>query len=714
MTDSRTLHQRALRVRGDAAAGALRPVDWAATVAPVLAWPLDDAGSAVVERRFWRTRRRGPLQQAIIAGYRDPLRLASAQDAARQLEELLRPLRSAPPLPLATAAQRAALAAPVVGYMAELGRLDGALPEGAVALGPAFRLVLEGLQTLDGAVGLSLLVLPPEPGDQDDDAGAPVAAVLTPGPEARPLPTLRRARFCLRMFAARPIPAVLRARAEAMCLAGAPAQHAWTVACTPDAAAAARDAIAAQRPLDADAVVPCRASLATLTLGLPEPVDAAGRLALGRPVDGPLPSDGPVLGRAPRRDGRLLPWRLSWEQRRLHTFLAGASGCGKTTALLRLALADVEADHCVVLVDFHGDVADQLAVVVPAGRLVHVDPRRADTAPLQLLDPDPARAAAHLLSAVSEVWPQDFAGPMYHRAASLTCRALAATEALDRPWTLIDVDRFVTDSAFRRRVISRIDDRRLVAEVQRSHEVWDKPSRDDSSTVDWVASKLTPLTGGPGAALFAALPAAPLEEQIAAGAIIVVALPIGTLGTATASLAGRMFLPRLTAAIAAQGERPEDDRRPVSVIIDEAHLTAGQALGGLFAQARKFHASITVACQSPSQLEPHLEDVLTNAQTHLFGRLSAREALRVGARLGEEGVHLLPRLPRHHLVAALENSDPDLAPLVLTPVPPAALPAPPPRPPAPARLARDPDDQPSRAPASFADQLDERFPAERR
>jgi len=154
---------------------------------------------------------------------------------------------------------------------------------------------------------------------------------------------------------------------------------------------------------------------------------------------------------------------------------------------------------------------------------------------------------------------------------------------------------------------------------------------------------------------------------------VVVSLPLGSLGGATTSLVSRMFLTRLTAAIASQGRHPEADRRETAVFLDEAHFMVGPALSGLFAQARKYNCSITVATQTPSQLEPHLDEVLTNAQNHLIGRLSRREAALVGDRIGERGVRALTTLPRHHLLLALEDNDPDLAPIILTPTPPPDL-----------------------------------------
>ena len=194
------------------------------------------------------------------------------------------------------------------------------------------------------------------------------------------------------------------------------------------------------------------------------------------------------------------------------------------------------------------------------------------------------------------------------------------------------------------------------------------PSGNDNTLVSWAAAKLTPLTQGPGAEMFAEAPQTSLEDDLHAGAVLLVALPIGTLGDSATRLVARMFLTRLTAAIAQQGDLPAAERRQVAVFLDEAHLMAGQALRSLFAQARKFNCSVTVACQAPSQLEPGLEEILTNAQTHLLGRLSRREAVRHAGRIGEAGVRMLPTLPRHHLILALEDNDPLMEPVVLTPV----------------------------------------------
>ena len=664
----RGLHYAAFVVPPDASGGGLSAVDWGAALAPVGAWPALESVTPVLERRLTRATRHGAMRELVVVGAHDPLGLLSAADAVAELSELARPLRAARPLRSASRADHDRLVTPNFTFAAELGRLDSGLPEGPAALAPIFAQLIDGLAAIAGPVAISLLASPAtcphddQPRHDDGEGGAKRVPI-------------RHLHFGLRILSSRPLPATLLARAEALCLATRARDNDWHVAMRPAELAAARAAVAQLRPLSPSRAG-TRSDIAALTLALPTPVKEKGGQAVGRPISRRLPATGPVLGRVPRPDGRQAAWRLGWDVRRGHVFVTGRSGCGKTTAVLRMILDDIEIGRTVVLIDPHGDLADLVASITPRACLVHIDPRRGDTAGLDLLDPDPGRAAAHLLSAASEVWPTDFAGPAWQRGMSLGCRCLHATTALCRRPTLADLERFFVDAEWRSGLIKGVEDRRLRVELAREHDNWLRPSRDDASMVNWLSSKLTPLTQGPGSAMFDTPVIAPLEDEIATGSVIVVALPVGTLGSSTTSLVARMLLTRLTAAIAAQGDVPEDERHPVSVYVDEAHVATGDALAGLFAQARKFNCALTVACQLPSQLQPHLEDVLTNAQTHFYGRLSQREALLLGERVGPQGVHALTRLPKYHLVAALEDDDPDVAPMILTPVPPPELLAP--------------------------------------
>lgn len=655
---------------------AIEPIAWKEAVATIGAWSPAAAYRPVLEQRLWRAGGRGPLRHTIAVTLHDPFEQLDDRTARAEIAELLRPISDRRPLSVLPPALLRSYRSPLVHHVAELSEADPYLPEGGDAFVGLFSRLVAGLCAMPGQVGLSMLVAPAHDLRPDSALAPPPAYfdVLTeqqPGQDRQD----RRVEFRLRIFAEHPILATLLARAEALCLSRRPLLSSWQVPLNATQLGAARAAIttASVDSWTGPALsAPVNPRIAALTLALAENPARSGGVVDGRPITGPLPTTGAVLGKVARPDGRRASWRLDWTQRRVHVLLAGSSGCGKTTNVKRLALDDLEAGRSVVLVDPHGDVATELATVVPPDRLVHIDPRLAEPAALDLLDPDPARAAAHLMSAVREVWPSSYSGPTWNRAISLTLRGLEASSEYPGPPTLADVERFVTQPEWRSELIKSIPDRSLRADLAHEHSVWthEKPDGHGPSWVQYVSSKFTPLTQGPGAVLFSTPPQEPLERQLARGAVVVVALPLGLLGTETTRLTTRMFLSRLTAAIAAQGMLAEDRRPPTAVYCDEAHMMTGGALAGLFAQARKFGAAIHVAVQAPSMLGEHLDEILTNTQTHLLGRLGAAQAAHLVDRAGPQTVRTLPTLPKHHLVVVTEDHDPAGAPVVLTPVPP--------------------------------------------
>jgi hypothetical protein len=63
--------------------------------------------------------------------------------------------------------------------------------------------------------------------------------------------------------------------------------------------------------------------------------------------------------------------------RRMHSFVIGATGQGKTTLLRNVMLQDIAAGHGVALIDPHSDVASSLLDEIPPSRthqVVYVDP----------------------------------------------------------------------------------------------------------------------------------------------------------------------------------------------------------------------------------------------------------------------------------------------------------------------------------------------------
>lgn len=627
---------------------------WAATLAQVATWPGDQLVRPVIERRFSRAGRRGALRETVLVALHNPLGVLSAAEAGREVREIARPLMAACALQTLGPAARERLLRSAPARLIELGTLSQVMPEGARAMAPLSAALLDGLAELPGRVSYSLVVGPGSDhatGEEDDEL-------------------LRTVDFRLRLGSDAVLPIALRAAGEALCVAGRALTTPWREPRTDEECDRLRGDVESVclhtwdgAPDDRTGARPAVA-VAMLAMAGPE-----RDVVLSRAFTGKLATEGPAIGRATLATGRQGTWRMPWATRCHHTLVVGGTGSGKSSTLVRMADADIAAGRTVVLIDPHGDLADRIAARVPAERLVHIDPRLAETAPLDLLDPDPARAAAHLSTAVAEVWPREFSGPVFQGMVSLALRALHASRRINAVDSLADLERFYVDPAYRDVRIGRIPPGPLRDEAERAARAWSRPGQDQTPVTSWAASKLTPLVRGPGAALFQQGSPWSLEERVTQpGAVIVIALPLGVLGGETLRLTGRMLMSRLVAAISSQGNVPEAERVPISVLIDEAHGVVGDALEGLFAQARKFNTAVTVATQSPSQLGAHLSSVLTNTESMLLGRLPASESRHLIDRVGATTAEALVRLPKFHTIPIDERHDPVLRPVVLRPL----------------------------------------------
>jgi hypothetical protein len=103
------------------------------------------------------------------------------------------------------------------------------------------------------------------------------------------------------------------------------------------------------------------------------PVDGSAGVgfAPGRSMDLPptsaVPSEGIVLGMS-TYPGQQRPVALSFEDALMHTFLAGATGTGKTEAMATMARQIIDAGHGLILMEKAGNLLDKILDYVPDWR----------------------------------------------------------------------------------------------------------------------------------------------------------------------------------------------------------------------------------------------------------------------------------------------------------------------------------------------------------
>ena len=300
-----------------------------------------------------------------------------------------------------------------------------------------------------------------------------------------------------------------------------------------------------------------------------------------------------------------------------HLAVLGATGSGKSTLLLNLTLAAIDANVGATVIDPHGDLVADILGRVPsaaAGR-IHV---------LRLADRDHPRGfnflerrspgeaqlvASEFVYMIEDLWPR-FSGPkMQHYLRN----ALLTLLADERPQTILELIRVLTDDAFRapfvkrpgrpdaqgvlghcsgREAASATATRRSrrsstssarSSRTTRSARWWGRGHPRSDRGNSWIAARSSSSTCRVSAAT-------------------------------TRTCSGRCSSAATTSTRSAGRGSPREARRQHLLIVDEAQRFATRALENISVEGRKFGLALTLASQSLGGLGERLSrTILTNA-----------------------------------------------------------------------------------------------------
>jgi hypothetical protein len=318
---------------------------------------------------------------------------------------------------------------------------------------------------------------------------------------------------------------------------------------------------------------------------------------------------------------------LSARDRTHHLHLLGPTGSGKSELLARTALQDIEAGSGVVLVDPKGDVAEDVLARIPASRVddvVVIEPSKAGRmVGLDVLAGSPALAAEHVIHIFSSLHSRNW-GP---RSEDLLRNALLSLIGSSTS-PLLDVERFLSDQAFRSGVLSRASVSSELARFWRGFD--ERSAADRAQMVAPLANKLRPLSLSPAVrSLLGSSAPVDLTRTLRDKRIIIVPLGSAALGQGTARLIGSLFVASLWRSIQQRSSWPKDRRPFVSVVIDEWHqlLRLPLDVGDMLAQARGYGVGLSLANQNLAQLGPEVRaGVLANSGSKVVFRLGHDDA----------------------------------------------------------------------------------------
>jgi hypothetical protein len=311
--------------------------------------------------------------------------------------------------------------------------------------------------------------------------------------------------------------------------------------------------------------------------------------------------------------------------------VTGPPGTGKTTLFLNLLAGDVAAGRGVVGMAPKHLVQASLDLVGPARQpdVILIDPAGDERLPG--INPiagtgDPYQATASVVDTFAHLFP--YWGP---QVADVT-RTAVLTLALAGDMSLVELPAVLTDRAFRRRLLARIDDPVLL-DTWRSYE-----ARSDADWSQAIAPTLSRARSWLAHRSLRAIlgqvpPTVDFDDVLVQGRILLVSLNSGVLGAEVASLLGSLVFAGLWAAVERRAALPPSACPPVMVFLDEWQRFAGVVkadFGAAVAMARGLGVGLHCANQNLAQLPAELrESAIANLRSKVVFSPAASDAHRL-------------------------------------------------------------------------------------
>ena len=382
----------------------------------------------------------------------------------------------------------------------------------------------------------------------------------------------------------------------------------------------------------------------------PKPLRAAQAVHTGPRVfaESAVPGDNRQLGIAPG-------------DQTYHAVAYGPSGSGKTTVALNLIMADIEAGRSVLVLDPKRQLCDAILARIPEHRVNDVvELNAADEAPvgfnpLDVTGRDPDVVVDGILAVFEAVF-HDGWGPRTADIFSASLRTLARGATPDRPATLVDLPRLLTDPKFRRSQVGRVSGDVALVGFWSWYEAQSPGAQ--AAAIAAPLNKLRQFLLRP--ALIRMLDQREskfrLRNLFRENKIVLLPLNEGIIGPGVASLLGSLIIADIWQAIQERAGEPGADKRPAVVYIDEAprFLHLPLALADALAVSRSLSVGWFLAAQFRGQFPATLRAAVDmNARSKIVFATEyedARDTAKLTRDLSPED---FLSLPKYHAYANL-------------------------------------------------------------
>ena len=335
------------------------------------------------------------------------------------------------------------------------------------------------------------------------------------------------------------------------------------------------------------------------------------------------------------------PVGLTVPDSRHHVHIIGATGCGKSTLMANLVLADIAAGRGAVVIDPKGDLVPDILARLPEraiARTILLDPAREDIRPaLNVLAAKGEQQTQLVVDNLVGIFRKIYTaywGPRTDdimRSAALSLLKVQAARRKaggdPKPVTLTDIPTLLlADDTKRAAALEGLTDPVLTG-------FWGwYGDLSDASRAQAIGPLMNKLRAFLLRDFVRSTVAAPVSgfamADVLNGGVLLVRLPKGLLGEETVRLLGSFIVASVWQAAAARVGQAEGRRHDSSLTLDECHnfLTLPYPLEDMLAEARGYRLSLVLAHQNLAQLPADLrEGVSANARSKVFFSVSPED-----------------------------------------------------------------------------------------
>ena len=335
--------------------------------------------------------------------------------------------------------------------------------------------------------------------------------------------------------------------------------------------------------------------------------------------------------------GKEVKFGIKREDRLRHMYVIGKTGMGKSTLLENMAIQDIQNGEGFAYLDPHGSTAEKLLEYVPEHRIKDV----IYFAPFDLEFPialnvledtapgDESSSSIRsqfivsgLMSTFKKIWKDQWSARMEYILNYTLLALLEIPEA-----TLLDVNRMLSDKAYRKDVVSRLKDPTVKAywEIEFAS-MADKTIAEAAPAIQnkvgqFISNALIRNIIGQKTSSFDFRKA--MDEK----KIMIFNLSIGRIGEDAVNLLGSLFVTKIYLAAMSRADmsaREMKDLPNFYLYVDEFQNFINDSFAQILSQARKYKLGLIVAHQYVKQMSEIVHDAI-------FGNVGTMIAYRIGA-----------------------------------------------------------------------------------